>query len=266
MSAREHYPPGAPCWVDVLADDPAAARAFYAGVFGWEFAGPGAMPDGGEYHVARLGEADVAGVGCAPDDAGAVPWTTYVRVASLEETTAHAVAAGARVIAEPFDALPAGRAAAVADPAGGVIGLWEPAERAGAARVNEPSAWAMSVLQPSDAPAATAFYEAVFGWQAWTPPGDASGIVLWRLPGYFGGEPSQPVPRDVVAAMLPASDDAPAGWSVDFWIADADAAATAAAELGGSVLGEPHDAPPFRRAVLADPSGAAFTVSQLVAY
>ena len=101
----------------------------------------------------------------------------------------------------------------------------------------------VDVLQASDPPAAGAFYEAVFGWQAWTPPGDTSGVVLWRLPGYFGGEPSQPVPRDVVAAMMPAQGDAPAGWLVDFWIADADAAATAAAGLGGSVLAEPHDQP-----------------------
>ncbi|MBA3408254.1 MAG: VOC family protein, partial [Solirubrobacterales bacterium] len=35
-------------------------------------------------------------------------------------------------------------------------------------------------------------------------------------------------------------------------------------ELGGTVVTEPHDAPPFRQAVLADPEGAAFSISELV--
>ena len=90
------------------------------------------------------------------------------------------------------------------------------------------------------------------------------GVSLFRLPGYVGGEAEQPVPRDVVAAMAAMPDpDAPAAWSVDFWIADADAAAAAAPALGGSVVAPPHDAPPFRRAVLAAPDGATFSVSEL---
>jgi predicted enzyme related to lactoylglutathione lyase len=60
-----------------------------------------------------------------------------------------------------------------------------------------------------------------------------------------------------------AGGDGPALWSVGFWIADADAAAAAAPELGGSVLAPPQDAPPFRRTVLAAPDGATFSVSQL---
>jgi len=62
------------------------------------------------------------------------------------------------------------------------------------------AAWAMSALRTPDPDAAPAFYGAVFGWQA-EPFGPAT---MWRLPGYVGGEPQQPVPRDVVAAMEPA--------------------------------------------------------------
>jgi uncharacterized protein len=100
----------------------------------------------------------------------------------------------------------------------------------------------------------------VFGWEAEAfGPADA-GIMVWRLPGYVGGEPQQPVPRDVVAAMAPGEHP---GWLLDFWIDDADAAASMTTRLGGTVLAEPSEAPPFRRAVLADPEGAAFSVSQL---
>jgi predicted enzyme related to lactoylglutathione lyase len=260
-----------PCWVDVLVPDTAAATAFYGGVFGWEFDGPGPMPDGGGYYVGRLDGADVAGVGSAPRagaDGPPAAWNTYISVASVKETVDRAIGAGATVLVSPFDAAPAGRGAVLAGPDGAAICLWEPLQRPGAQRVNEPSAWAMSLLQTSAPEEATRFYGELFGWEPWSIEGDSSGVVLYRLPGYVGGEPQQPVPRDVVAAMapLPAQAGIPAHWSVDFWIADAAGAAQAAPGLGGSVIAPPHDAPPFKRAVLSDPFGASFSVSQLQPY
>jgi uncharacterized protein len=71
----------------------------------------------------------------------------------------------------------------------------------------------------------------------------------------------------VVAVMLPAGDTFPsdrsAEWSVDFWIDDADSAALKASALGARVLVPPYDAPGFRRATIADPQGAVFSISQL---
>jgi hypothetical protein len=61
------------------------------------------------------------------------------------------------------------------------------------------------------------------------------------------------------------SSDGPQGrWDVDFWIADAEAAAAAAPGLGGTVLAEPVQSGGFRRTVLADPRGAPFSASQLL--
>jgi predicted enzyme related to lactoylglutathione lyase len=104
------------------------------------------------------------------------------------------------------------------------------------------------VLRTPDPEGAKAFYGAVLGWttEAFGP------MLLWRLPGYVGGVPEQPVPRDVVAAMARAGDGEAAHWRADFWIADADAAAARATQLGGSVVAGPEDAGPFREAVLAD--------------
>jgi hypothetical protein len=264
MSRREQYPAGAPCFVDVLTPDLDAALRFYGGVFGWSFAGPGTMPGDppGAYFVARIDGDDVAGIGSAPAGGGdAVGWNTHISVGSADEASQRAVAAGGAVVLEPFDVKPAGRLAVIADPAGATFCVWEAGIRAGATRVNEPSAWSMSLLRTPDRAGAEAFYGELFGWQA-EQFGPADGPWLWRLPGYVGGEPRQPVPRDVVAAM--AVDDAPSpSWGVDFWVADADAAAAPAAQLGGQVLAGPFTEPPFRRAVLAAPDGAAFSVSQL---
>jgi predicted enzyme related to lactoylglutathione lyase len=118
----------------------------------------------------------------------------------------------------------------------------------------------MSALQTSDTARAAAFYAAVFGWET-----EAFGpATMFRLPGYFGGEPSQPVPRDVVAVMMPASPDAPSAWGVDFWIDDVERAVDDVRRLGGAVLAGPYDAPPaFSQAVVADPGGAVLSLSQL---
>lgn len=262
MSRRDEYPTGVPCFVDMLTSDVDAALGFYGELFGWEFAGPGPMPGDppGGYWVARVHGDDVAGVGAAP--AGGAPppaWNTHVAVTSADDSAAAAAAAGGRIVTAPFDAAPAGRLAVIADSAGATLCLWEAGVRRGAARVNEPSAWAMSLLTTPDPDAATRFYGELFGWNA---EEFGEGIWLWRLPGYLGGEPSQPVPRDVVAAMT-AADGRPPAWSVDFWIADADAAAAAAPELGGSVMVAPFADANFRRTILAAPDGAAFSVSQL---
>ena len=169
-------------------------------------------------------------------------------------------AAGGTVLEGPVDASPAGRFAVLADPLGAIVCAWEAGIREGAERINEPGAWAMSALQTPDSERAAAFYRAVFGWEAepWGP------VHLLRLPGYVGGTEQQPVPRDVVAVMAPLADAAaPSRWDVDFWVADVDAAAARSAGLGGSVVVGVHDRPPFRSAVLADPEGAAFSVSRL---
>jgi predicted enzyme related to lactoylglutathione lyase len=266
MSERHDYEPGVPCWIDALLPDPDAAIAFYGELFGWEFAGPGEMPGDppGRYYVARLRGRDVAGVGSQP--AGVPPsWNTYVYVDSADDAARAARDAGGTVVTEPFDAAPAGRLAVLADPAGAVICVWEPGQRKGAQLVNEPGAWAMSHLRTPDPERAAAFYGAVFGWttESFRAGGDEATFTVFRVPGYVGGEPRQPVSREVVATMGAANGDGASDWSLDFWDRDVDATAAKAVELGGSVVAGPFDTPMSRTAVLADPHGIAFRVSNV---
>ena len=244
MSERETYPAGVPCWVDTLGPNPGRLTKFYGAIFGWDFAGPGTMPgDGspGEYHVARLRGRDVAGIGSLP--AGATPgppgWNTYVRVESADRAAADARAAGGAAVAEPFDAPPAGRLAVLADSEGAAFCVWEAGDREGAQLVNEPGGWSMSFLNSRDTEAATSFYGELFNWSAEPFEFGELTAFLFRLSGFVGGEPQQPVPRDVVATMMPVDAGAEAHWGVDFWIGDTDAAAANAKELGGGVIVAP---------------------------
>jgi predicted enzyme related to lactoylglutathione lyase len=263
MSSRDEYPHGVPCWVDIAADDPETAIGFYRELFGWEFNGPGAMPGDppGSYYVARKDGRDIAGLSSKPAADVDSAWMTYVAVEDADDAVARADEAGATVIAPPFDAEPAGRMAVLADPSGAVFAVWEAGSRQGAQLVNEPGAWAMSLLLAADTGRAASFYETAFGWTAESMEGGP--VVLLRRPGYVGGEPHQPVPRDVVAVAAP-GPPGEARWLVDFWVSDVDAVAARAAELGGAVLQAPHDIPGFRNAVIADTEGAALSVSQLV--
>jgi uncharacterized protein len=269
MSARDGYQPGVPCWVAAVLPDAEAGLAFYTELFGWGAADI-MPPDGrGRYYVCTLRGRDVAAVGSGRGgEVPAVPaWGTYIWVDSADETAARASGAGGSVLAEPFDLGDAGRLAVLADPAGAVFCAFQPARHRGAQVVNEPGAWAMSALLTVDPEGAEGFYGSLFGWQA--DPMDLGGMqaAMWRLPGYQGGEPGQPVPADVVGVMLPqaggqASGAPPPNWSVDFWVADADATAARAADLGGKVLAPPTDTPAGRGGLLADPQGAVFSVSR----
>jgi hypothetical protein len=271
MSEPDSYPPGVPCWVDTWQPDAEAATRFYEALFGWdveETSPPGAPR---RHFMCRMRGRNVAAIGSPPPVPGHAPvWGTYVKVEDAAAAAERATEGGGKLAIEPFDALDGGRIAVLADPAGAVFAVWEQDEHRGAEIVNEPGAWAMSQLNTPEPDAAKEFYGGLFGWT--TEEFDAGGgtATLWRLPGYVGGEPGQPVSREVVGVMIPIADEGPqagqpAHWAVDFWIADADAAVATAEREGGSVVTPPYETPGFREAVLADPQGAVFSVSQLLA-
>jgi len=263
MSERDAYEHGVPCWVDTLQPDVETAVAFYGGLFGWEVGDPGEMPGDppGRYYVARRRGRDAAGIGSLPPGGEAMPpsFNMYVRVESADDAAAGAQSAGGTIVVEPFDAPPAGRMAVVADPTGAQVCLWQAGVREGAQVVNEDGAWAMSQLRTTDPDRAAAFYGELFGWttEAFGP------FTMFRLPGYVGGEPGQPVSREVVATMSAAKPGEPPRWTADFWVADVDAAAAAAERLGGSTVAGPFPSPVGKSAVLADPSGVSFGVSSV---
>jgi uncharacterized protein len=268
MSERDGYGPGVPCWVDTGQPNPEAAVEFYGQLFGWEFEDRMPADATGRYFVARLRDRDVAAVGSQPEQAPPTAvWNTYIWVESADDAAAKVKDAGGSTLTEPFDILDAGRMAVLTDADGATFCVWQPGKQKGAQLVNEPGAWSMSFLNTGNPDGARDFYGAVFGWEPSAFDLGGSEITMWRLPGYVGGEPLQPVPRDLVATMAPVSSDLPVEaphWSVDFWVDDVDATAEKAAALGGEVITPPYDIPAagLRQAVLADPEGAAFSVTR----
>ncbi len=278
MPERDGYIPGVPCWIDTSQPNPEAAVDFYSRLFGWTF--ENVMPPGseGKYFMARLNGGEVAAVGSIPESGPPTPtWDTYVSVASADETASQVRAAGGSVVKEPFDVMGAGRMAVFTDPEGATFCVWQAKEFKGARVVNDPGSLNFNGLNTRDVERAKSFYGSVFGWDTLS----AGGAEMWTMPGYGDDlERADPDLRkrvaevggpagfeDVVASINPIADDKPdvaAHWSVTFAVADADAVAEKAAELGGTVAVPPFDAPWVRMTVITDPQGATFIASQFV--
>ena len=103
MPERTSYTQGTPNWVDLPTSDQAAAKAFYAGLFGWTYDDQpmGAEGEGQVYSMAVLNGHQVAAISSQPAEmaaAGAPPmWNTYLAVDSVDEATAKVEAAGGKV-------------------------------------------------------------------------------------------------------------------------------------------------------------------------
>jgi predicted enzyme related to lactoylglutathione lyase len=269
MAGQRTYPHGVPCWIDTEQSDLAAARRFYGGLFGWTFedAVPADAP--GTYLIAKLDGHDVAGIG--PGDSSPA-WHTYVAVEDADATATGVVAAGGTVVAEPHDAGPGGRAATCVDPEGAAFRLWQPRRRPGAQLVNAPGSWNFSNLRTNEPKAALAFYSAVFGWVA--DDMGAGAEAMLRVTGY-GDHLARTVDPDIyqrqakappgfadaIGALEPAGAGEAPHWSVKFTVADRDDCAATAERLGASVLSAVQT-PWTREALVRDPQGAEFSVSQ----
>src|SRR5215211_8727091 len=168
MGERTRYEPGTFCWVGLAASDPAAANAFYTSLFGWEAEELSAGEARG-YTMLRQGGKEVAILYRQTAEAraaGAPPhWTSYISVEDADATAARAdELGGASVFRQPFDVRDAGRVAAIRDPTGAIVSLWQPRSRIGAALVNDVSAWCWNELATSDVERAKRFFAELFGW------------------------------------------------------------------------------------------------------
>lgn len=260
MSEMIEYEPSTFCWPELVASDSEKAKEFYSSLFGW---GITDVPIGNEqvYSMASIAGKEVGAMYqmWPEQETGDVPthWASYVSVRDVDETAKRAESSGGQVIVGPVDVFDAGRMAALIDPAGAVISLWQPMNHIGARLVNEHGAFCWNELLTNDLKKSGEFYTALFGWTA--SEQDMGGI---NYTVFMNGE------RPAGGMMEINKDLGEVGpyWLVYFAVNDCDVLADKASSLGGEILSPPMDTPEIGRiAVLNDSQGAVFAVIKLFA-
>jgi predicted enzyme related to lactoylglutathione lyase len=252
MVKIDSYAQGTPSYVELVTPDQEAAKEFYGQLFGWELED---VPlDGSSYYVAASKEGDaVAGI------AGPMPgmedhpafWAVYLTVDDVDAAVAKVADAGGTVDAGPFDVMELGRMAAVSDPTGARVNLWQARATIGTVRANEPGTPVWNELVTPDVARATAFYKDVLGvdWEEMAM-GEGPSYTCLVVDG-----------RQVAGAMPPQMEGIPPHWNVYFNVEDVDATIEKATGLGATVLAPAFDVPSVGRlAVLTDPQGGMFNL------
>ncbi|MDV9188297.1 VOC family protein [Streptomyces sp. SR27] len=251
MTEATRRTPGTPCWVSLMVHGLDATQEFYNALFDWEFVpGPQHL---GPYVRALLDGREVAGIGQLPPDRHLrIAWTPYLATADADETAESIRCCGGTVAVGPLDAGEAGRMAICSDPVGAVFGIWEADAHHGTAAAGPPGTPVWNELLTYEASSVGKFYRTVFGYEV--EPVDSADDDYATL--RVGGDP--------VASLHGLGNELPRDrgphWMTYFEVADVDAAAGLAAELGGQVLRPPHDARAGRLALVTDPEGAVFSL------
>jgi predicted enzyme related to lactoylglutathione lyase len=238
-----------------MTSDPAGARAFYTGLFGWT-ADEANEEFGGYFTFFRDG-VRVAGAFPKMPGTEGMPdvWSIYLATDNAEKTVETATAEGGQVVAPAMAVGDLGTMAVITDPGGAAIGMWQPGVHKGFGVLTEAGAPSWFELHTRDYDGAINFYRNVFGWDTRT---------MSDTPELHYTVMDNPAGEGELAGIMDASAFLPEGvpsyWIVYFGSDDADATVAKTVELGGSVVRPAEDTPYGRLAVLADPTGAKFSI------
>jgi len=250
MANRTEYSSGVFCWVDLSTPDPDGATRFYGGLFGWETR---TVPDSDRYTMFTRGGQPVAGILPRALDGRPATWNTYITVPDAEVAAKAVESAGGRIHRPPTAERDHGVVAVCADPEGAVFFLWQPLTFTGASLTNEVGTWCWNELLTHNPERGREFYPQVFGWHHETEVYDGLACTKWSA-------------HDrLIGSMVPleGQPDTPPHWMVYFTVADLDAAAARAAELGGAQVAGPMDVGTGLVVLLRDPFGTVFAVIKM---
>lgn len=246
-------PVGAPIWIDLRSSNPDKAIDFYGRLFGWEADDPNA--EFGGYRNFTLNGRPVAGLMQSMPDEPADVWCVYLRTDDAAATFAASTEAGATALVPPMPVGDLGTMTIVTDPAGAVVGTWQPGTHPGFVEIGTAGAPYWFDCMSQDYQAALAFYSKVFGYQ----PEEVG----------TGGNPDQAGPPrySVVGAdgvpfagIMDANgmfeDGHPSFWQAYITADDSRASVAQAVELGGELVMPVEDTPYGAIGCVKDPNGA----------
>jgi len=242
-------------WIDVMTTDSSVAIPFYTSVFGWTVEEVPSDGDGPYRFFVKDG-VPAAGIGEMSDDMKehGVPssWNSYIQVSDVDAVHARALELGAESVVPPMDVMDQGRMAAVADPSGATVSLWQSTAGMDEGTFNEPGRLTWNELVTRDPDAARSFYSDLLGWEwdAMEMP-QGSYWVIMNHERANGG---------VMRMTDEWPERVPSHWMVYIGSDDVDASAERVRTAGGTIQVEPMDIAVGRFCVASDPTGAPFTI------
>ena len=243
-------------WQELRSRDPDAAAGFYTRVMPWKSQ---PFAPGAPYTVFVADDSGgrmVAGTTALADDAGATgvrpQWLGSIGSSDVDVTVAQAVALGARVVQPAADMPNVGRMAVLADPQGGMFGVYKPAQEPSAADAPH-GGYSWHEFAASDLESAFKFYQSLFGWQVLdNVPMGPMGVYL-----LFGRNGKQ----EGGMYGITAGKGQHVGWLPYVSHRSVDEAARRTVAAGGQIANGPMDVPGGGRiAHLIDPQGVMFAV------
>jgi uncharacterized protein len=249
-------------WSELMTTDAKSAERFYARVVGWKTKPfPGSETSDMPYTLWMAGEQGVGGLMAMPEEmkAGGAPpyWMIYVGVRDADAVAAQAQSLGGKVVVLPNDIPKVGRFAVLSDPQGASFAILQPDGPSPTGPDAAPALREISwrELATSDLAGATAFYEALFGWEL-LKANDMGSMGVYQEFGRFGRS---------LGGMYkkPADMPAPPHWLLYARVPDVPAALVTVKAEHGHVLNGPMEVPGGDVvAQIRDPQGAAFALHQ----
>ena len=254
-------PAGGFIWYELMTPAPAASKAFYDAVAGWDIDTQSVAP-AIEYRMIKRSDGGMAGGVLTLTEEmrsnGARPgWLGYLHAADVDATVEAIESSGGKALMPPWDQPGVGRLALAADPQGAVFYLMDPLPPEGRPdaksdvfSVDRPQHVRWNELSTSDQDGAIGFYSRHFGWiqDGGMPMGDMGDYKFISHDGVMIGAVMRKPPQMPVTA-----------WTYYIGVDDIDRAARAIAHGGGQVLNGPMEIPGGEYSLNGlDPQGAAF--------
>ncbi len=250
-TTQEHHT-GKVIFTELVTPDIAAAKQFYARLFGWTF--QDTQNGTTVYSEAFLNGHPVAGLIHRTVPAGEhkqPAWLTFISVGDVDAVKETALKKGAKILFGPRDMPDRGREAVFADPQGAVFAVLASTSGDPADVLAEPGEWVWSSLITRDPDTDAAFYQELFNYEVFDLSSDKTAQHFLLASGNFARASANTLPTSRA--------DSHPHWLNYVRVKDTVNMAAKAVTLGGRILVEPRvDRHGGKIAVVADPQGAPF--------
>ena len=243
--------PGKFIWYDLMSTDVAAVKEFYGQLFGWEFDNGGDVNTA--YTVIKHDGKSIGGIFAldrSKSKAEHSQWISFLSVENMESAVKYIQTNKGKIYTDPFDLPDRGRVAVAIDPQGALLALVQ--SSSGDTKDEEPvyDEWLWTELWTNNVDASLSFYKGMIGYENKV-------FMTQAETKYYVLRNEDEARAGVVKIML---EGVTPNWMPYIAVEDPSKIVSRVEELGGKIILDQEGIAGSTAAIIADPSGAVFTV------